>query len=132
MLTMRDVIDQVADLSDESPEDASVVNWVNDALSEIGIKVKATFPEMSVTDLSGTFPFDDKWVRALLIPYASGRATQKEASQFQYRDYYAQFESNLMEFVNVYTVPDLYKDVISTDNQTSSIFTEPPFSFWRW
>lgn len=128
-LILSDVIRQIDNLSDESPDQDMVVDWINDALAEIGVEVKATFPEMSVSSLSATFPFADKWVRNMIIPYAAGRATQKEASQFQYRDYYGQFLTNLEKFVAQYTVPDIYKDADLNESQTSDIFTNPTFPF---
>ena len=122
-MLVSDAILQINDLADEGADDSSIINWINDALADIGREVKATFPE--VTSASDTLPLENKWCRILIFPYAAARNKQKEASQFEYRDLYSQYLTGLQDFSTRYVVPDAYKDV-ETEVE-SDIFTTPPF-----
>lgn len=123
-MLVQDAITLVGTLADEGASDSEIIGWINDALADIGIKVKATFPTVIASD---TLPLEDKWCRALIVIFAAARNKQKEASQFEYRDLYGQYLTSLDEFAMRYVVPDLYKD--PTTDAESDIFTTPPFYF---
>lgn len=95
-------------LADEQEATTTVMEYMNDAMAVINIKVKANLPFLD-TPLSEPV-FSEKWQRALLVPYAVGRIKQQDASQFEYTDAYAEFQNNLMEFAIQYVVPDIYKE----------------------
>jgi hypothetical protein len=52
----------------------------------------------------------EKWQRTLFIPFIIGRMKQVDASQFEYSDSFAEFQSNLVQFKTKYAIPDEYKD----------------------
>lgn len=125
MLTVSDVITKINDLGDDSITETTVLSWINDALAQVGARVRATYPELTVT--TETIPIPDKWTRLLVVPFATARMKQQDSSQFEYSDLYAQFLANLDEFASQYTVPDIYKDPDLVEGQTSDIYTTPPF-----
>jgi hypothetical protein len=130
-MLVSEAIKKINDLGDDSIEEAVVLSWINDALAQIGARVRATYPELTLTTES--MPLPDKWTRILVIPYATGRMKQQDSSQFEYSDLYAQFLANLDEFASQYVVPEIYKDPDLVEGQTSDIYTVPPFPWGgRW
>lgn len=121
-MLVSEAILQINDLADEGADDSSIINWINDALADIGREVKATFPE--ITAGTDTLPLENKWCRLLIFPYAAARNKQKEASQFEYRDLYSQYLTALTDFATIYIVNEAYKD--PTTDAESDIYTTPP------
>lgn len=125
------LVAHVNSVADEQETLAKVTGYINDAIAQINVKMKAEFPYMDPnTDIEPPFP--EKYQRTVLVPFAVGRIKQADSSQFEYSDAYSQFMDGLAEMMANYQVPEAYKDV-ANDSYTSDIFTTPPF-IWggRW
>lgn len=109
-MILSTAIQEVNYLIDDSLPPEQITAWINDCLSQIGTATGATFPEVVLTN-DIELPIPNKWQRLLVIPFASARAKQQDSSQFEYADLYAQFTSNLDEFVMQYKVPVKYKEL---------------------
>ena len=120
-MLVSEAIVHINNLGDDQIESEVVLSWINDALAEIGRTVKATFPEL--TDINEQLPLENKWVRAMIIPFATARMKQQDSSQFEYRDLYSQFMTALDDFASRYIVPDIYKD--PETEVVPDIFTVP-------
>lgn len=120
-MLVSEAISKIGVLADEGAADNEIIMWINDALSDIGREVKATFPRIvAATD---TLPLENKWCDLLIVVFAAARNKQKEASQFEYRDLYGQYLTALTDFASKYIVPDIYKDPVT--EVESDIFTTP-------
>lgn len=122
-MLVSEAIVHINNLGDDQIESDVIISWINDALAEIGRVVKATFPEH--TAATETLPLENKWCRALIIPFATARMKQQDSSQFEYRDLYSQFMTALDDFSTRYIVPDAYKD--PETEVTPDIYTNAPF-----
>lgn len=131
-MILSDIVKQANDLADEAESIQKVTAFLNDAIAKINIRLNAELPYFDATeDTAHVLP--EKWVRALLIPFAVGRIKQMDSSQFEYTDAYNEFMMGLDELSTRYVVPDEYKDTTSSA-ATSDIFTtNPGFPFGgRW
>lgn len=124
------LVARVNDLSDESDTTENIIEYLNDAISDINVRLKANFPYLD-TDFSREPAFPEKWQRLLLIPFACGRVKQKDGSQFEYSDYFSQYEEKVTEMAASYDVPTMYKDDMN-DSYSSDIFTKPPYWGGNW
>ena len=103
-----ELIARINDLADETESPNNVLGYINDAIAKINIELNSGFPSLDLAnDTSPAFP--EQWQHALIIPFSVGRIKQKDSSQFEYTDAYAQFLVDLMELKTKYVVPDRYK-----------------------
>lgn len=125
------LVAHINNVADEQEPLTKVTGYINDAIAQINVKMKAEFPFMD-SSLDTEPPFPEKYQRTVLVPFAVGRIKQADASQFEYTDAYVQFTDGLMEMMTNYPVPAIYKEPENT-SYTSDIFTTPPF-IWggRW
>lgn len=125
------LVAHVNSVADEQETLAKVTGYINDAIAQINVKMKAEFPYMdSNTDIEPPFP--EKYQRTVLVPFAVGRIKQADSSQFEYSDAYSQFMDGLAEMMANYQVPEVYKEVIN-DSYSPDIYTTPPTPWnWRW
>jgi hypothetical protein len=112
--------------SEESFSSTQVLEFANDVIARINIECGAIFPNMGIAEDYTALP--EKWQRALFLPFIVGRMKQVDASQFEYSDSFAEFQSNLIAFKTRYSIPDEYKDA---DDKVSF---EPDFTGnpWGW
>lgn len=133
-LNVRSVIDQVNSQIDDKLPDDQIINWINDALAKIATASNVIFPELDTINVYATFPIPDRWVRLLIIPFASGRAKQQDSSQFEYSEAYSQFFSDISTFTEQYQMPDDYKvlainqDLTKPDGTTYTTANEDTLS----
>lgn len=130
MLTTQ-LIQNVNTLSDEQEASANVLEYLNDAMARINIRLKANLPYLTLDE--GDEPiFPEKWQRTLLVPFAVGRIKQQDSSQFEYSDAYQEFERNLADMAVQYEVPAIYSDVAPFDDEElPGIYTNAPYG-WNW
>jgi hypothetical protein len=113
--------------AEESFSSSQVMEFVNDAIARVNIECSANFPFMDTTDAEYT-GLPEKWQRALFLPFVIGRMKQVDASQFEYSDSFAEFQSNLITFKTKYSIPDEYRDTKDKVSFTPD-FTGNP---WGW
>lgn len=107
-----DIIGEANGLSDETETNGTVLSFLNQAMAKINVHMNAGFPYLTLnTDDKPVF--SEKWQRILLIPFAVGRIKQKDSSQFEYSDAYSEFLASLADFKAKYTVPDIYRSLVS-------------------
>jgi hypothetical protein len=124
------LIQLVNTLSDEQESAANVLEYLNDAMARINIKLKANLPYLTL-DPGDQPVFDEKWQRALLVPFGVGRIKQQDSSQFEYSDAYQEFEINLADMAVQYDVPLVYKDDAADALGMPSIYENAPYG-WNW
>ena len=129
METVR-IIEVVNMLSDEQEPAANVLEYLNDAIARINIKLKSNLPYLTL-DPGDTPIFPEKWQRALLIPFGVGRIKQQDSSQFEYSDAYQEFEINLADMAVQYEVPTVYKDDAADALGMPGIYDNAPYG-WNW
>ena len=130
MLTVQ-LIAAVNTLSDEQEPAANVLEYLNDAMARINIRLKANLPYLTLVE--GDQPiFDEKWQRALLIPFGVGRIKQQDSSQFEYSDAYQEFEINLADMAVQYAIPEIYKDEAPySSDSMPGLYENAPYG-WNW
>jgi hypothetical protein len=130
MLTTQ-LIQSVNTLSDEQEATANVLEYLNDAMARINIRLKASLPYLTLD--SGNEPiFPEKWQRALLIPFAVGRIKQQDSSQFEYSDSYTEFERNLADMAVQYEVPAIFLDTAPLEyEEMPGLYDKAPYG-WNW
>lgn len=111
-MKVSELIKSVNDLADDILPDAEVVNYLNDGIAKINTESGANFPFLDVITPDQEPVIPEKWQRLLLVPYATAKVKQKDSSQFEYSDLYAQFADNMSEFKSKYTVPISYKELV--------------------
>lgn len=95
-------VDDVVDIAD-------VVEWLNSAKDRMATAKEAKFPDLSATDLQGTFPFDSKYHEGP-VAYAAAKAKELDSALSEASNYMSQFEDIKKEFVDNYELPPRYRD----------------------
>ena len=128
---VNELIEASNELSDEFEPSEVVIQFINDAIAKINVECDSKFPYLSLNNSDEEPPFPEKWQRALIIPFTVGRIKQKDSSQFEYSDSYAEFMANLDEFKARYEIPEEYIDPDSHGGRgtNSDIFTSPPWFY---
>lgn len=129
MLTVK-LIENVNTQADEQEPAENVLEYLNDAIARINIRLKANLPYLTL-DLENEPSFPEKWQRALLIPFGVGRIKQQDSSQFEYSDAYQEFEINLADMAVQYDVPLVYKDDAADALGMPGIYDNAPYG-WNW
>lgn len=106
-----ELVNAINELSDEQESTSLVVSFINDAIAQINTATDAGFPMLDASDANSEPHFPEEWQRTLLIPYGVGRVKQRDSSQFEYSDAYAQFMQSLEEFKTNYTIPARHKRI---------------------
>lgn len=110
MPTLAEWIKSVNALADEDMAADEVTIWINNAIARVNAAAHANFPFMDINKSDDSPVIPDKWQYLLILPYATARVKQKDSSQFEYSDLFAEFESNLRDFIVSYSIPEQYKD----------------------
>lgn len=95
---LGEIIEHINVLADEQEPPQEVVGFINDAIAFINADCQANFPYTRLNGGNERLEFDEKWIRTLIIPFAVGRIKQKDSSQFEYTDSYAQIIAKLEDF----------------------------------
>ena len=124
-------------VSDEDFETMQLIGFVNDAIAKINIEIGTIFPEIDDTlpeqmyAMEEYTAFPDKWIRALLVPFAAGRIKENDSSQFEYVDWYRQFDFNLEKFRTSYQVPPEYMDPDAATGRAQEDFSQNVYNHMR-
>lgn len=123
------LINHVNLTTDEDFTLMQVIGFLNDGIAKINIECGANFPFVEDDLPENIYKFEeytalpDTWIRALLVPYASGRIKENDSSQFEYSDWYGQFEANLLKFKSNYQIPLVYVDLDAIENRAEEDYT---------
>lgn len=123
-MILSELVAHINNVADEQEPLIKVTGYINDAIAQINVKMKAEFPFMNPS-LDVEPPFPEKYQRTVLVPFAVGRIKQADSSQFEYTDAYIQFSDGLMEMLTSYPVPTAYQEAVNT-SVTSDIYSTPP------
>lgn len=127
-MNITEIVSHVNLLADEDYPLNEVRPFINDAIARVNIDCYSSFPLLNLDDVEFT-ALPDKWILALFIPFIVGRLKQKDSSQFEYGDAYAEFMANLTLFKTNYTIPEEYKDPDVPENPLQVDFDASP---WGW
>lgn len=128
-MNLTEIVSQAILISDEDMPTSEVFQFLNDAVAKINVECKANFPFFNLNTADEEYAgFDETWQRTLLVPFAVGRIKQKESSQFEYSDAYAEFSGSLLEFKASYTIPDEYK----SGNTKPVVVEDFSTNLWGW
>lgn len=142
-MLVKDVLSQANILADESLEDETLLNFLNDCTAQVNTRAKALYPFYTIDDLETEMAMPEQWVRQIYLPFIAAKIKQIDASQFEYNDLYSQFERGIADFISYYVIPDSYRDLSYygyTDPETgewmeytSDVWSTPPFPWIsRW
>lgn len=101
--------------TDEDFELLQVLAFCNDAIGKINVEAKAQFPFIDLSLKERNYRTEEytalpeTWIRMLIVPFAAGRIKENDSSQFEYHDWYAQFDMNLLKFIDNYDIPEEYQ-----------------------
>lgn len=115
--------------SDEDFTLIQIIGFLNDAIAKINIECSANYPFIEDDLPLPSYAFEeytalpDTWIRALLVPFASGRIKENDSSQFEYSDWYSQFDINLTQFQSRYEIPLQYVDLDSSGNRVEEDYS---------
>ena len=130
-MTLQEMIDLINLSTDENFTNEEVLSFMNQAIAKVNSECQADFPYITQTqvDADETYEgFEEVWQRMLIVPYASGKIKQNDASQFEYTDFYIMFDNNLSNFKANYDIPDEY-----ALNESGSVkFINFNNSPWAW
>ena len=128
MPSTSQLINEVNVLIDDELPSAEILPWLNDALSDLGTAVQATFPRL--TNTSGESPvIPEKYHDALKL-YAASMAKAKDMAVGASQLFMDQYFERKKNFVAYYQVPAEYKD--STDGTYPDGVIVNPYSWWSW
>ncbi|MGG4267432.1 hypothetical protein [Peribacillus simplex] len=119
MPNVAEIIEAVNTLADEQSPTNQIILWLNNAIARINMEANAKFPFIKTETETPAIP--DEWHFLLLVPYATARIKQMDSSQFEYRDLFDEFETNLKAFVFLYPIPDEYKNAEIGDAQSIKV-----------
>lgn len=129
-MTLEDLVNAINDLADEDESIETITNFLNDAIATINVECRSKFPFFYIGEPDTNYEgFPETWQRALLIPFGVGRVKQKDSSQFEYTDAYAEFLGNLGRFKQHYVIPEEYKDEQARNKYYLTDFNQHMFSW---
>lgn len=128
-MTLQEMIDAINRRVDDVVDVRDAVEWLNSGKNQMAVAVGAKFPDLSTTDLNGTFPFDDKYHEAPVL-YACACFKEQDSSLSEVANFMAKFENLKKDFVRNYAVPPRYRDdrlsqqFTATQGQTTFTITK--------
>lgn len=122
MWKISTMVQQINLVTDESFTIPQIINFINDGIAQLNIYYRAKYPYIVDTDIEYT-ALPEKWQRQLFVPYAAARIKQNDSSQFEYQDWYAQFQENIVQFGANISVSDEYLDEGDNENPMQSDFS---------
>ena len=136
-MELMKLFDHINLVSDEDFETMQLIGFVNDGIAKINIEIGTVFPEIDDTLPEAMYAQEeytaipDKWIRALLVPFAAGRIKENDSSQFEYIDWYRQFDINLERFRTSHKVPAEYLDPNTNTGYEQEDFSENVYNHMR-
>jgi hypothetical protein len=127
-MKVNELVEHVNRLTDEDFDADMIVGFLNDAMAKINSECDANFPYLDITQNDAEPVFPEKWQRLLLCTFAAGRVKENDSSQFEYQDFYAQYDSALLDFKGKYIIPEEYKDT-SVKSRFEDVLNKSP---WGW
>lgn len=114
-----------------------IIGFLNDAIAKVNVECGALFPFIEDDLPENSYKFEeytalpDTWIRMLLVPFVAGRIKENDSSQFEYSDWYAQFDANLMKFKSNYEIPLIYVDLNAIDNRAEEDYQTNVFTHMK-
>lgn len=108
-MTLQEMINAINRRIDDIVITPDAVEWLNEGQNIMAIAVGAKFPQLSTSDLSGTFVFDAKY-HGIPVLFACARYKEQDSSLQESNNFMTQFEEFKKEFVENYEVPPRYRD----------------------
>lgn len=113
---------------DDVIDNATAVRWLNAGQNQMAAEARASFTQLSATNLNGTFDFPEKYHETPVL-YACAMYQSSESSIGEKNSYLGQFQDGLKTFIETYDVPMPQRDdsntqqfvKTATDNNTYTI-----------
>lgn len=108
-MNVQQMIDAINRRIDDSILPADAVEFLNAGQNVLAMEIGATFPQVSVTTLTGTFDFEEKWHEIPVI-YACMRFKELDSVLTEAGNYRVQFEQMKKYFIQSYQIPMWQRD----------------------
>lgn len=108
-MNLQQMIDAINRRVDDVVDATDAVEWLNSGKDQMAIAVEATFPDLDIANMQGTFPFPSKYHEGPVL-YAAARFKEYDSSISEAANFMAQFETVKQNFVRNYSVPPSYRD----------------------
>ena len=113
---------------DDVTDNTTAVRWLNAGQNQMAAEARASFTQLSATNLNGTFDFPEKYHETPVL-YACAMYQSSESSIGEKNSYLSQFQEGLKTFIETYDVPMPQRDdsntqqfvKTATDNNTYTI-----------
>lgn len=109
---LDNILNAIEDRVDDSPESKEVsVQWVNEALNDLGMAVQAVFPQFEFNgQLSSQIPPIPQQFRHILVIYGCARFKEYDGSMQEAQHFMMQYDDLKKKFASSYQVPAQYRD----------------------
>jgi len=98
----------------------TVLLFLNEALSRLGEIKNATFPKVSLSDISSELPLSNRW-HYMIGSFIIYRLLKADSRYREALDYQEEWENEKSEFLRQYVVPDIYKNSTTKTTITTNV-----------
>lgn len=132
-MIVQDMIAAINRRIDDTISTTDAVEFLNAGQNVLAMEVGATFSQLSVTNLNGTFDFDEKYHEIPVI-YACMRFKELDSVLTEAQNYRAQFLEMKKFFIQNYQMPVYNRDdrlsqqFVAQEGQSAFIITKDTFS----
>jgi hypothetical protein len=132
-MNLQEMISAINRRIDDVIATSDAVDWLNEGQNLMGIAVGAKFPQLSVSDMTGTFAFDEVY-HGIPILFACARYKEQDSSLQESNNFINQFEAHKKDFVERYELPPRYRmdrqsqQFTATDGQDTFTITKIDYS----
>jgi hypothetical protein len=104
---------------DDVVDNTTAVRWLNAGQNQMAVEARASFTQLSATNLNGTFDFPEKYHETPVL-YACAMYQSSESSIGEKNSYFVQFQDGLKSFIENYDVPMVQRDDTNTQQFTKT------------
>lgn len=131
-MTLQEMIDAINRRVDDTISTTDAVEFLNAGQNLLAMELNATFSQLAVTNLNGTFDFDAKYHEIPVI-YACMRFKELDSVLTEANNYRVQFDQMKKYFISNYQIPVWQRDdrlcqqFIALDGQTTFVITKETY-----
>jgi hypothetical protein len=108
---------------DDVVETSTAVSWLNAGQNKMAAEARASFTQLSATNLNGTFDFPEKYHEVPVL-YACAMFQSSESSIGEKESYLRQFEEGVKSFIENFDIPVELRDDSNTQHFTKTATDE--------
>lgn len=132
-MNLQEMIDAINRRVDDVVDPTDAIEWLNAGKNRMAMAVKANFPDLTASDMQGSFAFPAKYHEGPVL-YAAAKFKELDSSLAEAANFMSQFELILREFMENYEIPPRYRDdhlsqqFIATAGQTVFTITKNSYN----